>query len=217
MSYVPPHLRKATATKATATKASATDTDAKWVNTKKEKENLPKAKKEDFPELGKPLAKPETKTETKPEVKPLAKPEVKALTKTETKPEVKPLAKPEEKHETNLKPKMDFSKLFKNAGPKPIPKKPMKRGLVLLSKTRPKDSMTEEEWNQEEEERMALRTELHFQKITLNLDKRRNQMREYDPSYESEQVITSSSEEDPEEPVEEEVEVEVVEDELEDE
>jgi hypothetical protein len=163
------------------------------VNTKKEKENVPRAKKEDFPELG------------KPEVKPLAK------------PEVKPLAKPETKTETNLKPKMDFSKLFKNAGPKPIPKKPMKRGLVLLSKTRPKDSMTEEEWNQEEEERMALRTELHFQKITLNLDKRRNQMREFDPSYESEQVITSSSEEDPEEPVEEEVEEDVVEDELEDE
>jgi len=199
MSYVPPHLRKASATKASATgsKASATvtatDTDAKWVNTKKEKENVPRAKKEDFPELG------------KPEVKPLAK------------PEVKPLAKPETKTETNLKPKMDFSKLFKNAGPKPIPKKPMKRGLVLLSKTRPKDSMTEEEWNQEEEERMALRTELHFQKITLNLDKRRNQMREFDPSYESEQVITSSSEEDPEEPVEEEVEEDVVEDELEDE
>lgn len=199
MSYVPPHLRKATATKASATgtkssaTVTATDTDAKWVNTKKEKENVPRAKKEDFPELG------------KPEVKPLAKTETKALTLADAKPEV------------NLKPKMDFSKLFKNAGPKPIPKKPMKRGLVLLSKTRPKDSMTEEEWNQEEEERMALRTELHFQKITLNLEKRRNQMREFDPSYESEQVITSSSEEDPEDPVEEEVEEDVVEDELEDE
>jgi len=207
MSYVPPHLRKASATKASATgsKASATvtatDTDAKWVNTKKEKENVPRAKKEDFPELGKPEVKPLEK----PEVKPLAKTESKALTLADAKPEV------------NLKPKMDFSKLFKNAGPKPIPKKPMKRGLVLLSKTRPKDSMTEEEWNQEEEERMALRTELHFQKITLNLEKRRNQMREFDPSYESEQVITSSSEEDPEDPVEEEVEEDVVEDELEDE
>ena len=116
-------------------------------------------------------------------------------------------------------PKMDFSKLFKNAGPKPIKKPPMKRGLVLLSRTRPKDSMTEEEWNQEEEERLLARQELHFQKITLDLEKRRNLMREYDPSYESEHVITSSSEEDPEElPVEEqEEEEEVVEDELEDE
>jgi hypothetical protein len=114
---------------------------------------------------------------------------------------------------------MDFSKLFKNAGPKPMKKPPMKRGLVLLSKTRPKDSMTEEEWNLEEEERLLMRQDLHFQKITLDLEKRRNQMREYDPSYESEPVITSSSEEDPEEqPVEEqEEEEEVVEDELEDE
>ena len=114
--------------------------------------------------------------------------------------------------------KMDFSKLFKNAGPKPVKRPPMKRGLILLSKTRPKDSMTEEEWNQEEEERLLARQELHFQKITLDLEKRRNQMREYDPSYESEQVITSSSEEDLEEVVEEQEEEEdVVEDELEDE
>uniref|UniRef100_A0A6C0HN10 Uncharacterized protein n=1 Tax=viral metagenome TaxID=1070528 RepID=A0A6C0HN10_9ZZZZ len=114
--------------------------------------------------------------------------------------------------------KMDFSKLFKNAGPKPPKRPPMKRGLILLSKTRPKDSMTEEEWNQEEEERLLARQELHFQKITLDLEKRRNQMREYDPSYESEHVITSSSEEDLEEVVEEQEEEEdVVEDELEDE
>jgi len=114
--------------------------------------------------------------------------------------------------------KMDFSKLFKNAGPKPPKPPPMKRGLILLSKTRPKDSMTEEEWNQEEEERLLARKELQFQKITLDLEKRRNQMREYDPSYESEHVITSSSEEDPEEVVEEQEEEEdVVEDELEDE
>lgn len=114
--------------------------------------------------------------------------------------------------------KMDFSKLFKNAGPKPPKRVPMKRGLVLLSKTRPKDSMTEEEWNQEEEERLSARQELQFQKITLDLEKRRNQMREFDPSYESEHVITSSSEEDLEEVVEEQEEEEdVVEDELEDE
>jgi len=114
--------------------------------------------------------------------------------------------------------KMDFSKLFKNAGPKPVKRAPMKRGLILLSKTRPKDSMTEEEWNQEEEERLLARQELHFQKITLDLEKRRNLMREFDPSYESEQVITSSSEEDVEEVVEEQEEEEdVVEDELEDE
>jgi len=77
--------------------------------------------------------------------------------------------------------------------------------------------MTEEEWNQEEEERMLARQDLHFQKITLDLEKRRNQMREYDPSYESEHVITSSSEEDVEEPVEEEEVEDAVEDELEDE
>ena len=79
--------------------------------------------------------------------------------------------------------------------------------------------MTEEEWNLEEEERLLMRQDLQFQKITLDLEKRRNQMREFDPSYESEHVITSSSEEDPEEqPVEEhEEEEEVVEDELEDE
>ena len=78
--------------------------------------------------------------------------------------------------------------------------------------------MTEEEWNQEEEERLLARQELQFQKITLDLEKRRNQMREFDPSYESEHVITSSSEEDVEEVVEEQEEEEdVVEDELEDE
>ena len=126
----------------------------------------------------------------------------------------------EAKKEVTFQPcvKMDFSKLFKNAGPKPPKRPPMKRGLILLSKTRPKDSMTEEEWNQEEEERLLARQELHFQKITLDLEKRRNQMREYDPSYESEHVITSSSEEDLEEVVEEQEEEEdVVEDELEDE
>jgi hypothetical protein len=139
--------------------------------------------------------------------------------KKEEFPELKSVTfQPPSEVPSKSKPKMDFSKLFKNAGPKPIKRPPMKRGMVLLSKTRPKDSMTEEEWNQEEEERLMARQELHFQKITLDLEKRRNQMREYDPSYESEHVITSSSEEDVEEVVEEQEEEEdVVEDELEDE
>jgi hypothetical protein len=118
---------------------------------------------------------------------------------------------------SSVAPKMDFSKLFKNAGPKPVVRKPMKRGLVLLSKTRPRDSMTEEEWKQEEDEILLTRQDLHLQKITLDLEKRRDKMREYDPSYESEHVITSSSEEDVEEVIEEEEEEDVVEDELEDE
>lgn len=175
MSYVPPHLRKAQ-----ASKAAAEDkwTEVKPRRSKNEKEKEPK---NEFPELKSVTFQPPTAVAPAP--------------------------------------KMDFSKLFKNAGPKPIKRPPMKRGLVLLSRTRPKDSMTEEEWNQEEEERLLARQELHFQKITLDLEKRRNLMREYDPSYESEHVITSSSEEDPEEqPVEEqEEEEEVVEDELEDE
>ena len=185
MSYVPPHLRK-------ATKAEAED---KWTEVKPRQRVKHEPKKEEYPEL-KPVSKPETKSEPK---------------------EV--TFQPSTSVHTPVRPKMDFSKLFKNAGPKPMKKNPMKRGLVLLSKTRPKDSMTEEEWNLEEEERMLMRQDLHFQKITLDLEKRRNQMREFDPSYESEPVITSSSEEDPEEqPVEEqEEEEEVVEDELEDE
>jgi hypothetical protein len=168
MSYVPPHLRK-------ATKSIASEAEDKWTDVKPKRKE--KEKKEEFPEL------------------------VKSVTFQP------PSSVPPQK-------KMDFSKLFKNAGPKPMKPKPMKRGMVLLSKTRPKDSMTEEEWNQEEEERMLLRQDLHFQKITLDLEKRRDQMREFDPSYESEHVITSSSEEDVEEQVEEE---EVVEDEVQDE
>jgi hypothetical protein len=171
MSYVPPHLRKVTAT----VKAEEQWTDVK---SRRSKANV-EPKKEEFPQLS------------------------------------------EVKKEVTFQPcavKMDFSKLFKNAGPKPPKRPPMKRGLILLSKTRPKDSMTEEEWNQEEEERLLARKDLQFQKITLDLEKRRNQMREYDPSYESEHVITSSSEEDLEEVVEEQEEEEdVVEDELEDE
>lgn len=172
MSYVPPHLRKATAT------ATAPAKEEQWTDVKPRRSKVIEPKKEEFPQLS------------------------------------------EVKKEVTFQPsvKMDFSKLFKNAGPKPPKRPPMKRGLILLSKTRPKDSMTEEEWNQEEEERLLARQELHFQKITLDLEKRRNQMREYDPSYESEQVITSSSEEDLEEVVEEQEEEEdVVEDELEDE
>ena len=171
MSYVPPHLRKATA---------PVKAEDQWTDVKPRRSKEKEPKKEEFPELS------------------------------------------EVKKEVTFQPpcavKMDFSKLFKNAGPKPVKRAPMKRGLVLLSKTRPKDSMTEEEWNQEEEERLLVRQELHFQKITLDLEKRRNLMREFDPSYESEHVITSSSEEDVEEVVEEQEEEEdVVEDELEDE
>ena len=167
MSYVPPHLRKATA---------PVKAEEPWTEVKPRRSKVNEPKKEEFPQLS----------------------EVKEVT---FQPSVK----------------MDFSKLFKNAGPKPPKRVPMKRGLILLSKTRPKDSMTEEEWNQEEEERVLARQEFQFQKITLDLEKRRNQMREYDPSYESEHVITSSSEEDLEEVVEEEEEEDVVEDELEDE
>ena len=178
--------------KAAVSKAEAED---KWIAVKPKKSKEPK--KEEFPELkpGGPVVGTSVKTSVEPEKSVTFQPA------------------------TSVPPKMDFSKLFKNAGPKPMKKPPMKRGLVLLSKTRPKDSMTEEEWNLEEEERLLMRQDLQFQKITLDLEKRRNQMREYDPSYESEHVITSSSEEDPEEqPVEEhEEEEEVVEDELEDE
>ena len=176
MSYVPPHLRKGSASANPPVEEKWTEVKPRLRGTKNDKTE---PKKEEFPEL------------------------VKAVTFQPSSVTV---------------PTMNFAKLFKNAGPKPIKRVPMKRGLILLSKTRPKDSMTEEEWNQEEEERMLVRQDLHFQKITLDLEKRRNQMREFDPSYESEHVITSSSEEDVEEVVEEqEEEDEVVEDELEDE
>ena len=175
MSYVPPHLRKATA---------PVKAEEQWTSVKPRRSKEKEPKKEEFPQLS----------------------EVKKEVTFQPPCAVNPAVK------------MDFSKLFKNAGPKPPKRPPMKRGLILLSKTLPKDSMTEEEWNQEEEERLLARQELHFQKITLDLEKRRNLMREFDPSYESEQVITSSSEEDVEEVVEEQEEEEdVVEDELEDE
>jgi len=207
MSYVPPHLRKAAVSKAEA--------EDKWIAVKPKKSKEPK--KEEFPELG-------TSVKTSVEPAKPGGPVVGTSVKMSVEP-VKPggpVVEPEKsvtfQPATSVPPKMDFSKLFKNAGPKPMKKPPMKRGLVLLSKTRPKDSMTEEEWNLEEEERLLMRQDLQFQKITLDLEKRRNQMREYDPSYESEHVITSSSEEDPEEVVEEQEEEEdVVEDELEDE
>ena len=114
--------------------------------------------------------------------------------------------------------KMDFAKLFKNVI-NSTKKKPMKKGLILLTKTKIIDSLTPEERLEEDQYWENLKLERHLWNCVLRLEKEKNERREYDMNYISEEeIVESESEEEvEEEEYEEEEDDDVEEDELEDE
>jgi hypothetical protein len=114
--------------------------------------------------------------------------------------------------------KMDFAKLFKNVI-NSTKKKPMKKGLILLTKTKIIDSLTPEERLEEDQYWENLKLERHLWNCVLRLEKDKNERREYDMNYISEEeIVESESEEEvEEEEYEEEEDDDVEEDELEDE
>ena len=113
--------------------------------------------------------------------------------------------------------KMDFARLFKNVI-NSTKKKPMKKGLVLLTKTKVIDSLTEEERLEEDEYWEHLRLQSYLSRCVQRLDKQKVERREFDPDYVSEgEFIESESEEEEEEEEEEEDEDVFEEDEFEDE
>ena len=114
--------------------------------------------------------------------------------------------------------KMDFSRLFKNVI-NSTKKKPMKKGLILLTKTKIIDSLTPEERLEEDQYWENLKVERHLWNCVVRLEKEKNERREYDMNYISEEeIVQSESEEEVEEDeYEEEDDEDVEEDELEDE
>lgn len=114
--------------------------------------------------------------------------------------------------------KMDFSRLFKNVI-NSTKKKPMKKGLILLTKTKIIDSLTPEERLEEDQYWENLKVERHLWNCVVRLEKEKNERREYDMNYISEEeIVQSESEEEVEEDeYEEEDDDDVEEDELEDE
>jgi len=114
--------------------------------------------------------------------------------------------------------KMDFSRLFKNVI-NSTKKKPMKKGLILLTKTKIIDSLTPEERLEEDQYWENLKRERHLFNCVTRLEKQKNERREYDPDYISEEeIVESESEEEvEEEDYEEEEDEDVEEDEFEDE
>jgi quinolinate synthase len=114
--------------------------------------------------------------------------------------------------------KMDFSRLFKNVI-NSTKKKPMKKGLILLTKTHIVDSLTPEERLEEDQYWESLKRERHLWNCVVRLEKDKNERREYDLNYISEEeIVQSESEEEVEEDdYEEEEDDDVEEDELEDE
>ena len=113
--------------------------------------------------------------------------------------------------------KMDFARLFKNVI-NSTKKKPMKKGLVLLTKTKVIDSLTAEERLEEDEYWDNLRLQCYLSRFVQRLDKQKDERREFDPDYVSEgEFVESEEEEEVEETEEEEEEEDFVEDEFEDE
>lgn len=113
--------------------------------------------------------------------------------------------------------KMDFARLFKNVI-NSIKKKPMKKGLILLTKTKIIDSLTEEERLEEDQYWENLRLQTYLSRCVERLDKQKRERREFDFDYVSEEeIIESESEEEVEETEEEEEEDDIEEDEFEDE
>jgi len=114
--------------------------------------------------------------------------------------------------------KMDFAKLFKNVI-NSTKKKPMKKGLILLTKSKIIDSLTPEERLEEDQYWENLKLDRHLSNCVIRLENQKNERREYDANYISEEEVplTESEEEVEEEVFEEEEEDNDEDDEFEDE
>ena len=97
--------------------------------------------------------------------------------------------------ETNVKKPMDFSALFKNVAKKKKPK-PMKWGLIKLTKHGIVDSLTREERETIENEKAAALQEERLWKAAERLEKSQNIRREYDTNYESPPIMSVSTSEE---------------------
>ncbi len=135
-------------------------------------------------------------TKTKPEEFPaLGKaPEAKA-TKAPQGPSTATEAKAPQGPETNVKKPMDFSALFKNVAKKKKPK-PMKWGLIKLTKHGIVDSLTQEERETIENEKAAALQEERLWKAAERLEKSQNVRREYDMNYESPPIMSVTTSEE---------------------
>jgi len=101
---------------------------------------------------------------------------------------------PETKGPEAKKP-MDFSALFKNVAKKKKPK-PMKWGLVKLTKHGMVDSLTREERDTIENEKAAALQEERLWKAAERLEKSQNVRREYDMNYESPPIMSVTTSEE---------------------
>ncbi len=97
--------------------------------------------------------------------------------------------------ETNVKKPMDFSALFKNVAKKKKPK-PMKWGLIKLTKHGIVDSLTREERETIENEKAAALQEERLWKAAERLEKSQNVRREYDMNYESPPIMSVTTSEE---------------------
>jgi len=94
-----------------------------------------------------------------------------------------------------VKKPMDFSALFKNVAKKKKPK-PMKWGLVKLTKHGMVDSLTREERETIENEKVAALQEERLWKAAERLEKSQNIRREYDTNYESPPIMSVTTSEE---------------------
>jgi hypothetical protein len=97
--------------------------------------------------------------------------------------------------ETNVKKPMDFSALFKNVAKKKKPK-PMKWGLIKLTKHGIVDSLTQEERETIENKKVAALQEERLWKAAERLEKSQNVRREYDMNYESPPIMSVTTSEE---------------------
>lgn len=120
------------------------------------------------------------------------------------------VAKPVEAKETKpteateAKPKKSFASLFKNVEKKKQKKK-MKWGLVKLTKKGMEDSLTPEEREEEARWQEEVAHDAHVWKLFCRLDKQHEDLKAFDPLYESPDELTVSSSEEEEKEKEEEV------------
>lgn len=94
-----------------------------------------------------------------------------------------------------VKKPMDFSALFKNVAKKKKPK-PMKWGLIKLTKHGIVDSLTQEERETIENEKAASLQEERLWKAAERLEKSQNVRREYDMNYESPPIMSVTTSEE---------------------
>ena len=172
MSYQPPHKRN-------AKKATPAESSTVWASPKvvPKVQMATKTKPEEFPALGKAPA-------TKAPATKAPAPEAKALD-----------SKGLDSKGPEVKKPMDFSALFKNVAKKKKPK-PMKWGLIKLTKHGIVDSLTREERETLENEKAAALQEERLWKAAERLEKSQNIRREYDMNYESPPIMSVTTSEE---------------------